>query len=389
MALPNVYIEVVRDGLGLVSTTNDNTMGICLSGVAVTGKLVLNQAFSIYSLEDAKKKGITPVDNADAYRHVREFYDVAGQGKKLWIIVSPLSTKLSATVKVDNSSAPARLLLSAAAGEISVLGITSSAAYTATVVDGLSDEVWKAQTDAQLLADEYGKKIMPFVSVIEGQKFSGEEDELKDLSQMDKYRTAIVLASTKTDGSASVGLVLGQLAALPVQRKISRVKNGQLPTDFGYLSDGVSVDDREFNLGVMHDKRYIVFRKFPNKSGYFFSGDPTAAAETDDLNIIARTRIMDKAVKIAYNTYVEELDDDVEITEEGTLHPAVCAYLQSKIEQQVNGNMQGEISSFNAAVDTTSNILSGEELRFFLTIIPKGYLNPIKVVLGFSNPFNN
>jgi len=85
------------------------------------------------------------------------------------------------------------------------------------------------------------------------------------------------------------------------------------------------------------------------------------------------------------NTYVEELDDDVEVNEDGTLHPSVAGYLKEKIEKQVKDAMKGEISNFTAQIDLTIDILSGNAQKIYLNITPKGYLNPIEVVLSFVN----
>lgn len=383
MSLPNVYIELVRNGLGLVVETNDNTCGLILTGKAVAGKLELGKPYSIYSTDGAKDLGIDPDgDNAPAYRHVSEFYAVAGNGAKLWIMVEPVATKLAEMVDMDLTPCPARVLLNKAGGEIVALGITSQA-DAGTTVDGLDSEVYAAMLNGQLLADEYMAKIMPFVCIIEGRKMT-DADSLRNLKTETKYRQAIVLASSTADGSASVGLVLGQIAALPVQRKISRVKNGSLPITDGYLTDGTAIEERE-DLDTIHDKRFIVLRKFPNRSGYFFNGDMTATAETDGLNIIARIRTIDKATKIAYNTYIEELDDDVEVNDDGTLNQAVAAYLKQKIEKQVNGAMAGEMSKFTATVDTSIDIVSGADQVIYLDIVPRGYLTNIRVVLGFKN----
>lgn len=385
MGLPDIEIELVRDGLGLVAETNDNTCGIILSGVAVPDKLELNKAYAIYSTDGAKKYGIEPEgDNAGAYRHISEFYSVAGSGQKLWILIADQTSKLSDLVNTDKAICPAKILLNKAGGEIVALGLTAGT-DAGEVLDGLDSEVYLAMTKAQILADDFQKKIMPFVAVIEGRRFKGDADALRDLKTESKYRNAIALCSTQTDGSASVGLVLGRIAAIPVQRKISRVKSGALPIDFGYLSDGILVDEDREDLGTIHDKRFIIFRKFPNKSGFFFNGDFTATSATDDLNIIARIRTIDKATKIAYNTYVEDLDDDVEVNDDGTLHPSVAAYLKQKIEDQVNSAMDGEISNFVATIDTSIDVLAGNAQKIYLDITPKGYLSAIRVVLGFKN----
>lgn len=381
--LPDVYIELVRDGLGLVAETDDNTCALILPGVAVADKIALNEPRAIYSTDGAKELGIdADGDNAIAYRHIAEFYALAGTGAKLWIMLVAATVKLSEMVDKDAVSCPAKDLINVGNGEIVALGIVTGAAETVTL-DGLDGDVFTALLNAQELADEFTGKIMPYVTVIEGIGLTA-ADALRDLGTEDKYRVAITLASSTDDGSASVGLVMGGIAAVPVQRKISRIKNGSLPVLDGYLTDGVAIEGRE-DLNTIHGKRYIIFRKFPNRSGYFFNGDFTATSETDDLNMIARVRIIDKAMKIAYNTYVEELDEDVEVNDDGTLNRAVAAYLKQKIENQVNSAMEGEISSFTATIDTSVDILAGNAQKIYLDITPKGYLNPIRVVLGFKN----
>lgn len=390
MALPNVNITVLRNGLGLVSFTNDNVVGICLTGTAVADKLALNTPYSIHSVPDAEKLGVEKEGvNAAAYKQIKEFYDEAGEGAKLWIIVSGSTLKMSE--KVDNSvaSSPARILLNRANGEISALGITRGAALTGESVDGFNSDLWEAINNTQILADNYQGLIMPFCGILDGIGFAGDADMAKSLKTMSDHRATVVLSASESDGVASIGQFLGRLASIPVQRKVSRVKDGALKNLNGYLTDGESVEGRLGALNTLHDKGYVVYRTLPGKSGYFYSGDPTATADTDDLNIIARNRIIDKVIKIAYNTYANELDDDVPITDAGKLEPAVCSYLKSQIEQQVNANMEDEISSFTAIVDSDQNILSGLPLEIELQIIPKGYLSQINVTLGFSNPYNS
>lgn len=385
MALTDVYIEIVRDGLGLLGETSDNICGMVLPGVTVSEKITLDEPVAIYSTDGAKALGIEPEgNNSEAFRQIKEFYDIAPLGSKLWIVLAGKTVKLSEMVDKTDSSASAKLLLNAAGGEIVALGIVTGAT-TSETVDGLDSNVYSALVNGQALADEYTAKMMPFVGIVEGKGFTT-ADALRDLKTESQFRWAVTLATTADDKPASVGLVLGAIASTPVQRKISRVKNGALPVEKykGFLTDGEAIEGRE-DLGTINDKGYIIFRKFPGSSGYFFNGDFTATSATDDLNIIARVRVIDKAMKIAYSTYVEELDDDVEVNDDGTLNRAVAAYLKDKIESRVNGLMAGEISSFKATVDTSIDILSGNAQKVYLDITPKGYLSPIRVVLGFKN----
>lgn len=387
MSLPNVTIVVNRSGLGLVDYTDDGIMGLIVSGAAVVDKLEVGKAYAIYGLADAETIGIEESGvNAAAHKQIKEFYDEAGNGVKLWILVSDKTLmSLNATGTTNNL----RSLIEAAKGEISVVGICRGKTQSEVVVDGLNEDVWSTMGAVQILAEEYQGLIMPFSAVIDGIGFSGDASSTLDLTTKTQHRCSVILSASDSDEVASVGQFLGREASIPVQRKPSRIKDGSLTNEKAYLTDGVSIDGRVGSLNTLHDRGYIVYRTLVGKSGFFYSGDPTATAATDDLNTIARNRVIDKVLKIAYNTYSEELDDDVPVTETGTLQPAVCGYLQEKINKQVNGNMVDEISRFNSYVNPNQNILSGAPVEIQLSIVPKGYLSPIKVIIGFSNPYSS
>lgn len=387
MALSNVNITVNRDGLGLIAVQSDGAAGISLRGEAVSGKLELSKPYLIYSLADAEKLGIEATGvNAAAYRQIDEFYQTAGTGTKLYIILSDKASKNSALKET------LKKMLEYANGSIVLLGMSwPDAAKTSPVEQGgLIKEVFDTQTMLQTLSVEYTNRIMPFISVIDGAGFKGDANALTDLTTMNNYRTVISLTATDNSGVGAIGQLLGSIMAQPVHRKISRVKNGSLPMTQGeaFLTDKVSIEGRDEQLGAITDKGYLVYRSFPGRTGYFYNGDFTATLPTDDLCSIARLRVMDKALKIAYNTYVNELDDEIDVTEDGNLEPAHVSYLQEVIYNQIMGNMSDSISGFSVVIDPSQNILSGKGLDISLSITPKGYLNPINVTLGFQNPAN-
>lgn len=385
MGLSNVNITVNRDGLGLVAIQSDGAVGISLRGAAVVDKLELSKPYLIHSVAEGEKLGITATGaNATAYRQVDEFYQTAGTGTKLYLTVSDKAAKNSALKDT------LKKMLEYANGDIVLLGMSWP---DASVTDpeeqgGLIKEVFDTQVMLQLLAVEYTNRIMPFIGVIEGAGFKGDTVALTDLTTMSNYRTAITLTATDNSGVGAVGQLLGAIMAQPVHRKISRVKNGALPmTQYtGFLTDKTAVEGRDEQLGTMSEKGYLIYRTFPGRTGYFYNGDFTATLPTDDLCSIARLRVMDKALKIAYNTYVNELDDEINITADGRLEAAKVSYLQEVIYNQVMGNMSDEISDFAASIDPLQNILSGTGIDISLSITPKGYLNPIHVTLGFINP---
>lgn len=389
MPLPNVTINIERNGLGGVALTVDGIVGICLTGEA-TDDLDLNKAYPIYTLDEAKALGILETGaNADAYKQIKEFYDEAGTGRKLWIIVSNDATTIEDRVDKSKDVCPAKILAESAQGEIKVIGVTwvpPGNGYDATILDGLDSLVYGAVLKADALAKDFATQIMPFSVLLEGVGFTGTGSDLRDLLEMTSERAGIVLAATESNGQGAVGMVLGRLARIPVQRKISRVKDGALPTLYGYLTDGEPIESRLPDLGTMHDRGFIVLRKFPTRSGYYFNQDTTCAPVSNDLHTISNLRVIDKALVITYNTYVEEIDEEVKVNADGTLDAAMIAYLQAKIERAVGMNMVGEISAFTAYIDPKQNILSVPRLNVVLRITPVGYMSQIIVSLGFKNP---
>lgn len=380
MALNDVIIEVNRSGLGQVSVSDDNIMGLILHGVAVEGKLNLNEPLAIYGVEDAEAHGIDKTNNPAAYEQVRQFYAEAGNGAKLYVIVTG-SAKMS-----QDFATYAGKLVEYAKGYISVLGVTQGLNQGTAASGGLNSDVAEAITAAQAFCEACQKTIKPLNVVLDGAGYTGNAEDLTDLTTMSNNRVSVLLASASADKHACVGLLIGRLATIPVQRRCSRVKDGAVAgVENAYLTDGALIEGREATLDTIHDKGYIVLRQFTGLSGWYFSSDVTATDTTDDLNTISHNRVIDKVIRIAYKVYANEINDDVEIdADNGTVDATVISYLKGQIESQVNGAMVGEVSNFYCEIDSAQNILSGMPLKIDLFVVPKGYLGTIKVRIGFT-----
>ncbi len=121
MGLPNVTIIVNRSGLGQIAYTNDSIMGLVLSGASVQGGVQAGTPTAIYGLADAEALGIEETGvNAAAWKQIKEFYDEAGSGQKMWFILSN-SDLMSASVA--GTSALARGLIEIGNGEIALVGL--------------------------------------------------------------------------------------------------------------------------------------------------------------------------------------------------------------------------------------------------------------------------
>lgn len=396
MGLPGVNIAIQNGALGSVAVVDDGIVGLIAGGVAAAG-LALSTPVAIYSLQDAEDLGIDEAYDTDntvnVHAQITDFYKKAGNGSKLWLMLVSNATLMADVV--DNTGEIAPKLLNAANGEIKVLGVIMDhdGAFVPTYVNGFDDDAYAAALAAQDLVRDYQALNIPLRVVIEGRDFQGDENTLVNLREGATNGAMICLDGLKAGSkAAAVGRLLGKIAGISVQRNIGRVKDGDLGLAAAYLSDGNTLETLSpSQWDVLHDRGYVFLRKFQGKSGYYYNDDNMATALTDDYKSLANCRVIDKAHRIAYLTYLDELLDDLEISEEGQLAPAVIKSYQAKIENAIELQMrnEGEISSVSATLDPTQNVLSTDKVKVVLQIVPKGYSKAIEVELGFSNPALN
>lgn len=393
MALPNVAIQLNNGALGLVPPNDDAVVGIVFNGVAATS-LALGVSLQVFSLADCEAVGITEAydttNSVRVWREIREFYDTAGSGSELWIMLVSQATNMTSIL--DKTAAFGKKLLDDAGGRIRLLGVgrNPGSGYTPnTTANQVDVDVVNALVTGQALADEMFAAFTPVRIVIPAYAFTGTTSSLANLKAQTKPNVAVLLGGTSSGPACAVGLLLGRLAAVPVQRNPGRVKNGSLPITAAFLGAATLEASGSGASTAIHDKGFITFRKYPGKAGYYFSDDPTAAAATDDYSSLARGRVIDKAVRLTYTAYVEEILDEVLINPtNGQISAAQATYYRSIVERIINTAMTAneEIIAVTAFVDPLQNVLSTNKICIDLRITPYGYAKQIEVTLGFTNP---
>lgn len=390
MALPKVSLTLTNGALGLVAPGEDGVVGLVLNGIAATG-LALGVSKQGFSLADFVAVGIDAAydttNSVQVYRQIKEFYDSAGDGAELWIMLVSQATNIQSIL--DKTTANAKKLLDDAGGRIKLLGVCRNPAggYSPnTTANQVDIDVVNALTTGQALADDMQAAFRPVSIVIEGYAYTGNSTGLTSLKTHIKKNMSVLIGDSASGARAAIGHLLGRLAKVPVQRNPGRVKDGSLVMTTGFLGTA-AFETVESSATAIHDKGYITLRKYSGKAGYYFSDDPTATASTDDYSSLARVRVINKAIRIAYTTYVEEILDEVEIDPATGFISAVKAkYYQALIERAVLTAMAGEISGFNVFVDPTQNVLTTNKICIEARIVPFGYAKEIEVQLGFSNP---
>jgi len=386
MSLPTITFNIASNGLGQTQADIQKTPGMVLTGttVAGAGNVTTGEKYTIYSLPEAEAKGITSTGvNAYAYKQIADFYSVALAGAELNFMLAPVAASLENMV--DVTQAYAKKLLADAGGKIRILGIGKKSGTTETITDGLDADVHLSVIKAQALAEDFATRYQPLRIIIGGNKFSGNAGDLKDYSATSLNRTSILISNNDNSKDAAIGLLLGRLASIPTQRKIWRVLDGPI-SQAGYFTNSTNVDALSTAWGAIHNKNYIFMRSFTGRNGYYFSSDVTLTKATDDYKTLSRGLVMDEAVLIAYNKLVEKLGEEVPVTVDGKIHPAIVKSWQTDTDKEVRDLMvrTGKLSDLKVYIDQNQNVVTSGNFNVSIQLLPVGYAEYITVNIGFT-----
>lgn len=396
--LPRVKITFANGALGQIEAMADGCLGfLALGACEVEGdnNFKLGKAYTVKKLSALEALGVTADNNPNLYRNVKNFYAEAGDGAELWIMGFADTATFASVLDKDNATG-AKSLLQASNGKLRGLLAfkTPAESYAMTTEDGFDADVTAAMTKAQGLGEWATDTLRaPIFTLVEGYGFTGDTSKLAALTTMEYDRVGVVIGDTVPESpNACMGIVGGRIAVAPVQRKISRVKDGALTPLAIYVGDRqVELADVE----AIHEKGYITFTTFVGRTGYFIADDNLATRTEDDYRSLTNRRVIDKAYRIAYNTLLDVLNDEVPIASDGTLSPAWCASVKSSVEQAIisnmtaNGNLGNDPgdsadSGVECSIDYKQQILSTSQLAVGLRVKPNGYAKYIDVELGFK-----
>ncbi|MFZ4548116.1 MAG: DUF2586 family protein, partial [Bacteroidales bacterium] len=250
--------------------------------------------------------------------------------------------------------------------------------------------ITQAQTTAMWAQDTLKAPILVCVS---GLYYTGIAANLTNLLTMTNSRVCVMVGDTVTGNGCAIGLLAGKIAAAPVQRNIGRVKDGAvLGVALAYHASTLLESN---DVSGAYDKGYITLRTHVGRSGYFFIDDTLANLPTDDYSRITARRTVDKAFRIAYTTLVNEMLDEVSVTDAGKISVAYAKSIENKVENAIINSMtaNGELGNdpgdqndtgVSCWIDTNQNIVATGKVNVTLKVKPYGYARFIEVSLGFK-----
>lgn len=384
MALSKIKFNINNQGLEKSADEIEKIPGLIITGVTVTDGVVIGQANKIFSLKQAEQLGIKKEGvNAFAYKHLQAYFSIAGAGLPIWVML--VSDGTSMTDMVDKFNAHAKKLIEKAK-EIRVLGVIKKASGAETISNAFDQDVHNAVVKAQELCDHFTSKYYPLKVIISGNRFNGNLKEMTNYETTNYKDINLLIANDDGASEAAIGLCLGRQAIIPSQRRQNRIKDGAIIPLKAYFTNGKEVDEFEDFWDAFDDRRYTFFRNFPNRSGYYFSGEKTLVGSANDFSTLAPGFVINEALLIANNILTGELSEEIPFTSEGLIHPAVTKSWQGKIESEIKILMQdtGKISGVKASINAKQKLAKKDALTIGLSIQPVGYADYITVNIGFS-----
>ncbi len=394
--LPRVKIDFSNGALGQVSASADGVIGVLFTGVPVVGKFVLNTFYKITKFADITDTlGMTLANNPGAYKLFTELFNQSGDGVEVWLCGFPDTATMTTMLTLATANGVQNMLI-AANGKIRtvIVNRTPAVGYVATVTNGIDQDVYTAAAQAQITAAWASDTLKaPILVLIAGLYYSGIPANLTDLTTLTDNRVGIMLGDTASGNGCAIGILAGKLAKAPVQRNIGRVKDGSVLGVVSAYHAAILIERSD--VASVHDKGFITLRTHVGRTGYYFNDDPLAAPVTDDYNHITARRTVDKAYRIAYDTLINELLDEVPVTDQGKISVAFAKSLENKVESAVINSMtaNGELGNdtgnqkdtgVKCFVNYDQNIVATGAVNITLKVKPYGYARYITVQLGFK-----
>ena len=390
--LPRVKISYLNGQLGSVAESPDGLVALVVGSAAVDGKYELGKAYHIRSTDDLETLGLTEENNAQLVKTLKEFYGEADSGTEV-VLFGVEPTKTATEVLDYTNKDGARKVIESEGGRLRGVIVANLNTGAKKGETGLDADVSTALAKAQELGDWATETLeAPIFVMLEGRGYA-EGKDVPDLSKSRWNRVGVLIGDTVADSDgAAMGVLAGRIAMSPVQRNIGRVKTGALAPVTMYVGSK-KAEEATSEIADLYDKGYITPRTHVGRSGYFFTDDRLAVAETDDYAHLALRRVIDKAYRVAYNTMLDELLDEIEVSEDGTMQPAVVKSWEQTVENALSSEMtrNGELCATSSApeggvcyIDDKQNVVSTGKVKATIKVNPYGYGRMIDVDLGFN-----
>jgi hypothetical protein len=389
----------------------------------------------VFSFADFLAYGFTAASDPLVFAEVSDFYNNVGDGAELNFMVVPGAAGSNPTSDLtipDNFPMPLELLLqyppgtvingatvgtygggrdklqafiNSMGGRCSVLLINTDFNYlasvsgTPTLFQNLNRLV-PLLDDIAMYNDNNNK---PLVIGIPGIGFSSTTDAVWNSTPAKSDYVFVNLACQSMAGFSMAPRCMGLLAArmynYQVCSSIARVASGEVTQlNTSCLPDCIPVETIQDKWEQLAAQKFIFYRTFEGRTGYYYSDDPTFTTDTSDYGGIAWNRVINKGKRIGYQVLLDKLNDDIqEDPNTGLIETAVLSDWESDVINAISASMLTkpatwpsnkewvkEITGVTCKIDPNSDIANGQ-VSAAIRIQRKGIAKQFNVSIGYTS----
>jgi hypothetical protein len=400
-------VSIKEGAIGANVAGDSREFGVICNGVSVAGKAQLETLITLRRPSDAVAVGIDADYDKDndvrVFRHISEFYRLAGEGRKLhlWLVAQ--------TVAPSGMVDSAKNMVVESGGNISdlVFAYNPAAVYEDTHIDGLNSDVKAAIGALQSFAEWADERDMPLHTILEGRAIGDTLSTLGSLrtltvsgNVLEAEKVTLVVGQDYTYADtlsgnaqkfADVGTFLGNVASQAWNRNpgevatqnLSDVKSGKWLA--GGLSNHKPYSEVYDSLEALNEKGYVFPVRYPGSAGWYWndghSCTPVVPVSAGHINrhAIYYSHSIDMSKRALRAAYMAEVKKPVELAENGKLNTDSVDYYNA-IGNNVFGTLAGKglISDGYAVTDADSDLLIEKVLNVEFAVIPTGMINEIK-----------
>ncbi|WP_027391783.1 DUF2586 family protein [Aquimarina latercula] len=410
-------VKIRKGKIGANTINNgDGISGLIVACVKPEG-LEFGEVVTFFNTIDAESKGITQsfddANGVNLYRHISEFFRMAGEGKKLYCMVVAADTPMSRICE-DVDAQYAKKLLIEADGEVKQIAVAINPPNLAIDPDdpnppigvihlnGLPIDVYNSIAPAQALALWAYDHHFPCQIFLEGYHFKGPALSAADLRALTVKATKVSLvigqdwqyAETRVGNAqlfAEVGTALGTLSAASINQNMGENESFNLtnaPRKI-WLVPGLSSHQKNkdvFNqLQTLEDKGFIFGLSYTGLDGVRWNNDHTCTEIVRDSegnvneHTIAFGRTLDKAKRLLRTALLPKVKSTHPVDPTtGKLPVGVIKNFEG-IGNTELGRMVAakEITAGVTIVDPNSDLIVEKTLKVDFRIVPYGSIGEI------------
>lgn len=402
MARTGIYTSLIDTALGNAQASDGIAMIVApATAQSGTGGLdfMIETAYMITSLKELENMGVTAENNSILHHQVSEFYSSAGSGARLWVvgytqtaqgltdfIDDKLETVIRSTTATDFDMRP-RMLGVIGAKEY----VTETTAEDPLVPEVVTTAIAKLQTVLDNLFSESYRMCAVMDAIMLNCANAGgfvveqTATRLTDLASLDAPRVGLCVTTTTIGQTASVGQVLGIMAAVGLATSIGSMAL-EAPAQAGYMLDANVGTYINTNVALLSkakfdelgEKQYIFLRTRPQMPGVYYNDGATCNDPTMALSSLEFLRVGNAVCDSVEAYFVQLINTNITTNTDGSISNAYKSatladlnsrFLQPRINagqaQAINVDFWAHDGNFIAsrAIDVEVQILPLASLR--------------------------